>query len=49
MNDKYTSNNIENHDLFLDSEEKDYENLIIRLQRMSKMISLLENKYLDKL
>ncbi len=49
MNDKYTSNNIENDDLFFDSEEKDYENLIIRLQRMSKMISLLENKYLDKL
>ena len=48
MHDKYTSNNIENHDFMSDSEEKDYENLIIRLQRMSNIISRLENKYLDK-
>jgi len=41
MNDKSFSNNIEDLDFTLNSVENDYENLIIRLEEISKTISIL--------
>ena len=48
MNEEFTPYNIESDDFLLDTEEDDYKNLMIRLKDMSKSISLLEEKYLDK-
>ena len=42
MNEKFTSNNIENDESTLNTEESDYENLVIRLREISSIISLLE-------
>ena len=42
MSKKLISNNDENDDFNLKSEEIDYENLIIRLKEIKKTISLLE-------
>ena len=44
MNEQFASNNIKNDDLNLNIEDSDYKNLIIRLQEMSKIISLLEKE-----
>ena len=49
MNEKLTGDNIENDEFIVDTEDIDFENLIIRLNQMSETISLLEKKYLDKL
>ena len=48
MNEELTSNEINYDHLTSNSEETDYENLIIRLQEIKKTISLLEKKYLKK-
>ena len=48
MNEKFTSNNFENDESTLNTEEDDYKNLMIRLKDISKSISLIEKKYLDK-
>ena len=48
MNEEFTPYNIESDDFLLDTEEDDYKNLMIRLKDISKSISLLEEKYLDK-
>ena len=48
MNEELTSYNVESDDFLLNTEEDDYKNLIIRLKDISKSISLLEKKYLDK-
>ena len=48
MNDKYTSNNIENDELTFNNEESDYKNLVTRLREISSKIALLEKRYLDK-
>ena len=48
MNEEFTSNEINDDQLNLNSEETDYKNLIIRLQEIKKTISLLEKKYLKK-
>jgi len=48
MNEKFTSNNIENDELTLNTEESDYKNLVNRLREISSTIALLENSYLDK-
>ena len=48
MNEEFTPYNVESDDFLLDTEEDDYKNLMIRLKDMSKSISLLEEKYLDK-
>ena len=48
MNEKFTSNNIENDELTLNTEDNDYKNLLIRLKEISSTIALLENRYSDK-
>ena len=48
MNEEFTPYNVESDDFLLDTEEDDYKNLMIRLKDISKSISLLEEKYLDK-
>ena len=48
MNEEFTPYNVEKDDFLLDTEEDDYKNLMIRLKDISKSISLLEEKYLDK-
>jgi len=48
MDEKFTSNKIENDDLTLNTEEIDYENLVTRLREISSTITLLEKRYLDK-
>ena len=42
MNEKFTSNNIENDELTLNIEESDYKNLVTRLKEISSTIALLE-------
>jgi len=42
MNEKFTSNNIENDQLTQDTEESDYKNLVTRLKKISSTIELLE-------
>ena len=48
MNEKFTSNNFENDELNLNTEESDYKNLVTRLREISSTIELLEKRYLDK-
>ena len=48
MNEKFTSNNIEDDDLTQNTEETDYKNLVTILREISSTIALLENSYLDK-
>ena len=48
MNEKFTSNNYENDELNLNTEESDYKNLVSRLREISSTIALLEKRYLDK-
>ena len=48
MNEKFTSNNFENDELNLNTEESDYKNLFIRLREISTKIALIEKRYLDK-
>ena len=42
MNEKFTSNNIENEEFNLNTEEIDYKNLITRLKEIRANIALLE-------
>ena len=42
MNEKFTSNNIDNDEFTLNTEVSDYENLITRLKEISANIALLE-------
>ncbi len=49
MNEEFISNNnIENDKFISNSEESDFDNLIIRLKEIKATISLLEKNYLDK-
>jgi len=48
MNEEFTNYDLENDDYLLNIEENDYKNLMIRLKDISKSISLIEKKYLDK-
>ncbi len=48
MNEKFTSNKFKNDEFILNTEERDYKNLITRLQEINETIALLENQYLDK-
>ena len=48
MNEKFTSNNYENDELNLNTEESDYKNLVSRLREISSTIALLEKRYMDK-
>ena len=49
MNEEFTPYNVESDDFLLNTEEDDYKNLMTRLKDISKSISLLEKKYLDKI
>ncbi len=49
MNKKFASNNIENDESILNTEDIDYKNLVTRLREISSTIALLEKRYLDKL
>ena len=44
MNEKFTSNNIENDECTLNTEESDYKNLLTRLREISSIIALLEKQ-----
>ena len=48
MNEKFTSNNYENDELNLNTEESDYKNLINMLEEINLTIGLLKKQYLDK-
>ena len=48
MNEKFSSNNIENDQLNPNTEDIDYKNLVTRLREISSKIALLEKRYLDK-
>ena len=48
MNEEFTPYNVESDDFLLNTEEEDYKNLMIKLKDISKSISLIEKKYLDK-
>ena len=48
MNQEYIPNNVENDEFTLNTEDSDFKNLIIRLKGISKIIALLEKKYLDR-
>ena len=48
MNEEFTPYNVEKDDFLLNTEEEDYKNLMIKLKNISKSISLIEKKYLDK-
>ena len=48
MNQEFTAYDLENDDFLLNTEEDDYKSLMIRLKDISKSISLIEKKYLDK-
>ena len=48
MNEEFTPNDLENDEFILNTEEGDYKNLMMRLKDISKTITLLEKKYLDK-
>ena len=48
MNEEFTPNDVENDEFILNTEEGNYKNLMIRLKDISKSISLIEKKYLDK-
>ena len=48
MNEKFTSNNIENDEFNLNTKESDYKNLVNRLREISSRLALLQNRYFDK-
>ena len=48
MNEELAPHNLESDEFILNIEEDDYKNLMIRLKDISKSISLIEKKYLDK-
>ena len=48
MNEKFTTNNIEDDDLTQNTEESDYKNLVTRLREIISTIALLQNRYLNK-
>ena len=48
MNEELAPHNLESDEFIMNTEEDDYKNLMIRLKDISKSISLLEKKYLDK-
>ena len=48
MDKKLNSNNIENDDFILNTQESDYETLTARLKEITSTISLLEKQFLNK-
>ena len=49
MDEKFNSNIKDNDELFLDTQESDYKNLIARLKEINVNIGFLKIQYLDKL
>ena len=48
MSENLNSNNIENDEVTLNTQERDYKNLVNKLREISSIIALLKNRYLDK-
>ncbi len=48
MDEKSTTDNIENDDFLIINEDSGYKNLIARLKEISTTITLLRKNYLDK-
>ena len=48
MVEKFSSNNIDNDELILDTQDDDYKILITRLKEINLTIDLLKKQYLDK-
>ena len=48
MDEKLTSNNIDNDEFILNNQQTDYKNLITRLKEINLTIELLKKQYLDK-
>ena len=48
MDEKFSSNKIDNDELILDTHNNDYKNLITRLREINLTIGLLKKQYLDK-
>ena len=48
MDEKFTSNNIDNDELILNTQESDYKNLITMLKEINLTIGLLKKQYLDE-
>ena len=48
MNEKFSADKAYDNDSTLNTEERDYKNLINKLKKISTTIALLEKKYLDK-
>ena len=48
MDEKFASNNIDNDELILNSQQIDYKNLITRLKEINSTIGLLKRQYLEK-
>ena len=49
MNEKFPSNNIEDYDTTLNTNESDYKYLISRLKEINATIAFLEKQYLDNI
>ena len=48
MDEKFASNNIDNDELILNTQQIDYKNLITRLKEINSTIGLLKKQYLEK-
>ncbi len=48
MDERFIATGVESDDLNKNAQDRDYKNLLKRLEEISSMISLLEQKYLDK-
>jgi len=48
MDEKFSSNNLDNDELIVDTKESDYKNLITKLEKINLTIGLLKKQYLDK-
>jgi len=48
MDEKISSNDIDNDESILNTQEIEYKNLIIRLKEINHIITLLKKQYLDK-
>ncbi|MDA9745941.1 hypothetical protein N9V09_00835 [Prochlorococcus sp. AH-736-K20] len=48
MDEKFSSNNLDNDELIVDTKESDYKNLITKLEKINLTIDLLKKQYLDK-
>ena len=48
MDEKFSSNNIDDNELIPDTQQSDYKNLITKLRDINLTIGLLKKQYIDK-